>query len=70
MHSPAMILATSKIQDLLSEAEANRLARQSRPTRAQRGSRVAGVMAAFRSLLGNAADTPALPKLSDYPYRS
>lgn len=70
MHSPAMIVATSKIQDLLSEAEGNRLAKQARQANAPRGGRFAGVTAGFRSLLREAADAPALPRLADYPYRS
>ena len=70
MHSPAMIIASARIQDLHNEAAANRLAKQARLARAQRRGRFAGVVAGFRSLLQDAAETPALPKLNDYPYRS
>lgn len=63
MHSPAMIIATAKIQDLISDAESARLAKQARTARR---ARIAGVMAGFRSLLQGANAAPAaLPKLSN-----
>ena len=69
MYSPAMIIATAKIEGLLAEAESNRLAAQVK--KARTGRRFGGVVAAFRSLLSDTAAAPtALPKLSDYPYRS
>ena len=71
MHSPAMIIAVTKVQDLISEAEANRLAKQARLAQASRPSRIARVKAGFRSLLDVGAAAPtALPKLTNYPYRS
>ena len=70
MHSPAMIKASARIEDLHREAAANRHAKQARQARAESRGRIAGVVAGFRSLLQNAADTPVVPKLNDYPYRS
>lgn len=67
MFSPAMIIATAKIQDLITDAEHARLAKQARSARR---ARIAGVMAGFRSLLDETAPGHRLPNLNDYPYRS
>lgn len=69
MYSPALIIATAKIEGLLAEAASNRLAAQAK--KARTGRRFGGVIAGLRSLLPDSVAGPtALPKLSDYPYRS
>jgi hypothetical protein len=63
--TPALIIAQAKIDELHAEAAANRLAKENRSGR----SRLAVAMSnlrAFFSLEGS----NALPKLTDYPYRS
>jgi hypothetical protein len=70
MFSPTMINATSHINDLHAEAAANRLAKQAKGS-GSRSSRIAGALSSVRSILSNPAEGPtALPKLSDYPYKS
>lgn len=67
MHSPALIIVSAKIQDLMRDAYSARLVKQAK---AARRGRIAGAMAGFRSLLDDAAPGPRLPQLNDYPYRS
>ena len=70
MFSPAMINATSHINDLHAEAAANRLAKQAKGSGSRSG-RIAGALSSVRSILTNPAEGPMpLPKLNDYPYRS
>ena len=70
MFSPAMINATSHINDLQAEATANRLAKQAKDSGSRSG-RIAGALSSVRSILTNPAEGPMpLPKLNDYPYRS
>jgi hypothetical protein len=64
MFTNQMIVA-SRIDDLHATAAAERLARSGRPT-----SKRAGALAGFRSLLAGADRSQALPKLTDYPFRS
>lgn len=67
-----MIIVTNHIFELHAEAAANRLAKGAK--QAERARAAAGSPAALnslRSLLSNPAAGPAaLPKLTDYPYRS
>jgi hypothetical protein len=66
-----MIIVNQHIQELQAEAAANRLASQAKSTRGESRAQVAAALSSLRSLLGRPAETPlALPKLSDYPYRS
>lgn len=69
MHSPAMIIATSHINDLLAESAANRLAKQAASPKESRNLFAAAVNA-LRSILAEPAEKPLMPKLSAYPYRS
>jgi len=66
MYSPAMIIVTSHINELQAEAAANRLAKKAPRARGERSGRA---MASLRSLLDSQAPI-ALPKLTNYPYRS
>jgi hypothetical protein len=62
----AAYLVTDHIDTLLAESASNRQAKLAR--RADRANPLASVLQTVRSLL---TDKPlALPKLSDYPYRS
>jgi hypothetical protein len=71
MRSPAMIIVTNHIFELHAEAAANRLANEARRSESRRNSRIAAALTSLRSLLSNPADDPmALPKLTEYPYRS
>jgi hypothetical protein len=71
VQSPAMIIVNQHIQELQAEATANRLAKQAKSARGDGRVQVAAALSSLRSLLGRPAETPlALPKLSDYPYRS
>lgn len=71
MHSPAMIIVTNHIFELHAEAEANRLAKGANRAQSKSSSRIAAALNSLRSLLSNPAEGPtALPKLTDYPYRS
>ena len=71
MQSPVMIIVNQHIQELQAEAAANRLAKQAKSARDESRGQVAAALASLRSLLGRPAEMPlALPKLSDYPYRS
>ena len=69
MYSPALIVAQSKINELHVEAAANRLAKKNRSARRDSRGRLSVAMSNFRSLLSPAGNS-ALPKLTDYPYRS
>ena len=70
MFTPAMINATSHINDLHAEAAANRIAQQAKGS-GRRSSRIAGALSSVRSILTNPAEGPMpMPKLSEYPYRS
>jgi hypothetical protein len=70
MYSPAMIVANSKINELQAEAAAQRLAKKNRSARRQSGGRLAVAVTNMRSFLSPADAPNALPKLTDYPYRS
>ncbi len=71
MHSPAMIIVTNHIFELHAEAAANRLAKGAKRPESKSSSRIAGALNSVRSILRTPAENPpALPKLSDYPYRS
>ena len=71
MFSPAMINATSHINDLQAEAAANRLATHAKDSESRSKSRIAGALSSVKSILTNPAEGPMpLPKLNDYPYRS
>ena len=65
MFAPTMILAQAKIDELHAEAAANRLAKKSRSGRG----RLAVAMSNLRSFV-SLDGSNALPKLTDYPYRS
>lgn len=67
MHSPAMIVVSSRIDDLLAEAAANRLAATANG--ATRETRFARALAGIRSLFGASGEPVALPRLSDLPHR-
>ena len=69
MHSPAMIYVKSYQNELQAEAAANRLAKKNRSARRDSRGRLSVAMSNFRSLLSPAGNS-ALPKLTDYPYRS
>jgi hypothetical protein len=70
VQSPAMIIVNQHIEELQAEAAANRLANQAKSTRGE-SAQVAAALSSLRSLLGRPVETPlALPRLSDYPYRS
>ena len=69
MNALAAYLVTDHINSLLAESAANRQAKLAR--RADRANPLASVLKTVRSLLATPADKPlALPKLTDYPYRS
>ena len=69
MNAFAAYVVADHINTLLAESESNRQAKLAR--RAARVNPLAPAMKAVRSLLAAPADTPpALPSLSDYPYRS
>jgi hypothetical protein len=73
MYSPSMIIAVNHILDLQDEAAANRLAKLAKANGSGKRSagRIAAAIANFRSLLSSPAEASiAMPKLSDYPYRS
>ena len=70
MFNPAMIVATSKINQLQAEAAAQRLAKKNRSARRESGGRLAAAVSNLRSFLSADAASQALPKLIDYPYRS
>jgi hypothetical protein len=71
VQSPAMIVVNQHTQELQAEAVANRLANQAKNARGESRAKVAAAVSSLRSLLGPPPETPlALPKLSDYPYRS
>jgi hypothetical protein len=64
------IVAASHIDDLHAEAAAERLARSSRASSRSQG-RIASALTSVWSLLSAPADVmPAMPKLTDYPFRS
>jgi hypothetical protein len=67
VHSPAMIIVTNHIFELHAEAAANRLAKGAE---SKSSSRIAAALNSVRSLLSPADAPAALPKLTDYPYRS
>ena len=69
MHTPAMIIATSHINDLLAESAANRLAKQA-TTSKERQSPLAAALNGLRSILAEPVEKPVLPELKAYPYRS
>jgi hypothetical protein len=69
MHTTAMILAESRMRDLLAEAEANRLARKAPRTMRSTRSRFVAALSALRSSLPEPADITFIPRLSGYPYR-
>jgi hypothetical protein len=64
MFTNQMIVA-SRIDELHATAANERLARSARPA-----DKRVGALTAFRSLLAGADKTQAMPKLTDYPYRS
>ena len=59
----------SRIDDLHATAAAERLARSARPASTGQ-SRIAGALTGLRSLLAGAEKPAAMPKLTDYPFRS
>jgi hypothetical protein len=69
MYSPAMIIVTSHINELQAEAAANRLAKKAPRARGERPGQIGNALASLRSLLDSQAPI-ALPKLTNYPYRS
>ena len=69
MNGLAQYFVADHINALLAESAANRQAKLARRT--DRANPLASAMTAVRSLLAAPATKPlALPKLSDYPYRS
>ena len=71
MQSPAMIIVTHHTQELQAEAAANRLAKPVKSARGESRGQVAAALSSLRSLRVRPSETPiALPKLTDYPYRS
>jgi len=63
--TPALIIAQAKIDELQAEAAANRLAKKNRSGRG----RISVAMSNLRSFV-SLDGSNALPKLTDYPYRS
>jgi hypothetical protein len=71
VHSPAMIIVTNHIFELHAEAAANRLAKGAKRPESTSSNRIAAALNSLRSVFSKQADAPlALPKLTDYPYRS
>lgn len=71
MNSPAMIYVKSHQNELQAEAAANRMAKQAKGSGSRSASRIGAALTSVRSILTSSAEGPtALPKLTDYPYRS
>jgi hypothetical protein len=65
-----MIYVTNYQIELRNEAAANRLAKKAKSQSPRNSSRFAAALTSLRSILATSAEGPALPKLTDYPYRS
>lgn len=66
-----MVIITNHIFELHAEAAANRLAKEAKRPASKSSNRIAAALTSLRSLLSSPADAPtAMPKLTDYPYRS
>jgi hypothetical protein len=69
VHPIASIVVADHINDLLAESTADRLARSARTPKAQRT--IVSRLGSVWSAISGAANGPAaLPKLTDYPFRS
>jgi hypothetical protein len=67
--TPSIVVA-AHINDLLAESAAQRLARSAKPA-SKRHNRIASAFTSVWSNLNGAANSPAaLPKLTDYPFKS
>jgi hypothetical protein len=66
-----MIYVKSHQNERQAEAAANHLAKQAKRSGSRSASRIGAALTSVRSILTSSSEGPtALPKLTDYPYRS